>query len=222
MKTIQFEEKNEVLEYVIPESWSQVSIGMYQEFMSKDVDKMNEHELLFHLVSTFCKIPQQKIVKFKKGDIDEIYKHVSQLALTQPKESLNLILEIDGVEYGFNSKLDDISFGEFTDLDTFLNDGFENLEKVMAILYRPIVDKDKKKFRVEQYDFNQCEKRFDVFKNKMSIDSAFGCLSFFLNLGTEYTMISTHYLKKQNKKKKSKQPNNHLEQNGVGMQSFAS
>lgn len=224
MKTITITEKGQELKYIIPESWKQVSVGQYMHLMSKDMEKMNETELMYHLIESLIDIPVQKISKFKKSEVDEVFKHLMMLTETRPSEHLNLIVEIDGVEYGFNSKLHDISLGEFTDLDTYLQDGFQNLDKVMSILYRPVIDKDKKKFRVEPYDFTKCEDRFDLFKEKMSIDTVFGCLCFFLNLGQEYTLTSIHYLKKQRKKKTnhSKQMKNHLETSGVGMQSSTS
>lgn len=225
MKTITFTENEKELKYIIPESWKQVSIGQYMHLMSKDMEKMNELELTYHLIESLIDIPIQKISKFKKNEIDEVFKHLMMLAESRPSEHLNLIVEMDGVEYGFNSKLSDISLGEFTDLDTLLQDGFSNLNKVMSILYRPIVDKDKKTFRVEPYDFTKCEDRFDKFKQNMSIDTVFGCLCFFLTLGQEYTMTSIHYLKKLNKKKKkreSKQMKNHLVTSGDGIPSSTS
>lgn len=225
MKTITFEENDKEFQYKIPENWKQVSVGQYMKLMSKDMLKLNEIELQYHLIESLVEIPIQKIQKFRKNDIDELCKHLMTLTESRPSEHLNLIVEIDGVEYGFNSKLEDITLGEFTDLDTLLQDGFQNLNKVMSILYRPIVDKDKKKFRVEQYDFSKCEDRFDLFKDKMSIDTAFGCLCFFLLLGQEYTMTSIHYLKKLKKKKtkrESKQMKNHLVTSGDGIQSSTS
>ena len=220
MKTITITDNDKVFNYTIPETWKQVSLAQYQKLMSVEMDEMTEQQLMFHLIESLIDIPVQKISKFKKNEIDEVFKHLMMLAESRTSEHLNLIVEMDGVEYGFNSKLSDISLGEFTDLDTLLQDGFSNLNKVMSILYRPIVDKDKKTFRVEPYDFTKCEDRFDKFKENMSIDTVFGCLCFFLNLGQEYTLTSIHYLKKQKKKKESKQMKKVLDKSGDGMQSF--
>ena len=218
MKTITITEDEKELKYIIPETWKQVSLAQYQKLMSKDMDEMKDVEMMFHLIESLIDIPVQKIMKFKKNELEEVFQHLLLLSNTRPNEHLNLIIEIDGIEYGFNSKLHDISLGEFTDVDTYLQNGFQDIEKVMSILYRPIVSKDKKKFRVEKYDFSKSEERFDLFKQKMSIDSVFGCLCFFLNLGTEYTMISSHYLKKQQKKRESRLTKNHLETSGAGTQ----
>jgi hypothetical protein len=219
MKTITITDNDKVFNYTIPETWKQVSLAQYQKLMSVEMDEMTEQQLMFHLIESLIEIPSQKIVDLKKSDVEEVFKHLMELAQSKPSEHLNLIVEIDGVEYGFNSKLSDITIGEFGDLDTYLQEGFKNLDKVMSILYRPIVDKDKKSFRVEKYDFDKCDERTELFKNKMSIDSIYGCLCFFLNLGQEYTLTSIHYLKKQNKKKESKQMKKVLEISGDGMQS---
>ena len=39
-----------------------------------------------------------------------------------------------GVEYGFIPNLDDMSFGEYVDLDTYIGD-WQNIHRAMAVLY---------------------------------------------------------------------------------------
>ena len=39
--------------------------------------------------------------------------------------SLKNVIEIDGVEYGFHPNLDDITLGEYADLETFIKMGIK-------------------------------------------------------------------------------------------------
>ena len=41
------------------------------------------------------------------------------------------------VEFGFVPKLDELSFGEFIDLDKYLQD-WDSMHKAMAVLFRPV------------------------------------------------------------------------------------
>ena len=41
------------------------------------------------------------------------------------------------MQYGFHPSLDDLTLGEYVDLDTYVGD-WNNIEKAMNVLYRPI------------------------------------------------------------------------------------
>ena len=57
---------------------------------------------------------------------------------------------MNGKEYGFIPNLDDMSFGEYVDLDTYLSD-WQQIEKAMGVLFRPIKDRYKDKYTIEEY-----------------------------------------------------------------------
>ena len=42
------------------------------------------------------------------------------------------------VKFGFMPKLDDISLGEFIDLDKYISD-WQQMHKALSVLYRPVV-----------------------------------------------------------------------------------
>jgi hypothetical protein len=58
---------------------------------------------------------------------------------------------MDGVEYGFIPNLDDMSFGEYVDLDTYLGD-WQNIHRAMAVLYRPIREKRGERYNIVPYE----------------------------------------------------------------------
>jgi hypothetical protein len=54
------------------------------------------------------------------------------------KPALVKSFTLNNVSYGFHPQLDDLTLGEYIDLDTYIGD-WENIEKAMAVLYRPVV-----------------------------------------------------------------------------------
>ena len=51
---------------------------------------------------------------------------------------LHLTFHFNGVKYGFIPKLEDITAGEYSAIDTFLKDADKNACKLLNVLYRPI------------------------------------------------------------------------------------
>ena len=61
--------------------------------------------------------------------------------------------------------LDELSFGEYIDLDTYLGD-WENIHDAMNVLYRPINSKKGDRYTIQEYDV-KCKRQV--------IRYAFGC-----------------------------------------------
>lgn len=91
--------------------------------------------------------------------------------------------EFDGIKYGFIDTWRKMSFGEFVDLDTLMskkdNDLLDNIHIITAILYRPIIEEDKKgNYKIEKYDPDTMEERAELFK-KLDIKYFIGAQVFF-------------------------------------------
>ena len=69
------------------------------------------------------------------------------------KPDLVTKFRLDGVEYGFIPDLNELSFGEYIDLDTYLGD-WENIHTAMNVLYRPINSKKGDRYTIQEYDVN--------------------------------------------------------------------
>lgn len=96
-----------------------------------------------------------------------------------------------GVEFGFIPNLDDMTFGEYTDLDTYITD-WEQMHKAMAVLYRPIKKKGlNDTYEIEKY--NGSITYSDVMKHA-PLDVVFGANVFFYNLGNELLKSTMNYL----------------------------
>ena len=206
-------------EYQIPERWTQVKLGDYQNYMEQSKDVTDAVTLNLLTISCFTGIPYEKVEKIRKSDVDVVLVEFKKLLNKKMNTTLNMIIEIDGIEYGFNPHLKDMTLGEFVDLDNYLEDAWKNMHIIMAILYRPITSKKKKKYSIQEYDGVDM-KRAEMFRNKLSIATVNGASSFFLHIGKEYHMSLLSSLSKEQKEmmRDDWQTQTTLVQNGVGTQ----
>jgi hypothetical protein len=97
---------------------------------------------------------------------------------------------LNGIDYGFIPNLDDISQGEYMDLDNYIVD-VANLHRSMAVMFRPIKTKLKDKYIIEPYEGS------DVYAEKMldaPLDVVLASRVFFYHLGRELLKSTLIYL----------------------------
>ena len=95
------------------------------------------------------------------------------------------------VEFGFIPKLDDMTFGEYVDLDSYLAD-WQQMDKAMAVLFRPVTMSKKNKYLIEEYE---SATKYDM--SDMPLDVVFGSLVFFWDLKSELQKTIQNYLLNQ-------------------------
>jgi hypothetical protein len=109
---------------------------------------------------------------------------------------LKKVIEIDGVEYGMHPNLDSITLGEYADLESFIKDGLEkNMPEVMAVLFRPITERNGDVYTIEAYD-GEIAIRAEQMK-KMSAEQVQSSLFFFFNFVKELLKILPSFLLEQ-------------------------
>ena len=115
-----------------------------------------------------------------------------------------------GVEYGFIPNLEEISFGEYVDLDSFLPSE-QDLHRAMNVLYRPIVNKKAGKYSIAEYDIDTK----DIMK-QIKLDAVLSSIFFFQSLGLELLNVTSNYLQEELEKQPQFQQD--LEKSGDGIQ----
>ena len=120
------------LEINVPTTLAEITVGQYQRFARLEGDE----EFLTHkMLEIFCGLPLADLPNVRVKDVSHVTRHINSMLGEKPK--LTSIFKMGGVEYGFVPELDNMTYGEFTDLDLYLQD-VQNLHKSMAVLYRPI------------------------------------------------------------------------------------
>ena len=174
------------VEVYIPDTLSEITLGQYQKYLKLQEDSTNENLLATKMIEIFCGLRNETIMAMKANSIKDITMILTDMFNEKPP--LVREFKIGGVSYGFIPKVEDMSFGEYIDLDTFIGD-YENLHRAMNVLYRPIKLKDKEKYLIEDYD----SKNPDVMKD-MPMDAVLSSILFFYNLGMDLSKAMLNYL----------------------------
>tara|TARA_E500000331_G_scaffold23668_2_gene20514 strand:- start:448 stop:897 length:450 start_codon:yes stop_codon:yes gene_type:complete len=130
------------------------------------------------------------------------------------KPNLVTKFKMDGIEYGFIPDLDEMSFGEYIDLDTYLGD-WENIHTAMNVLYRPIKEKKGERYTINEYDVNTKDLLLD-----MPLDAVISSVFFFYHLGKDLSVVMNRYLEREIKKIPYQQQQD-LMLNGDGIKQFS-
>ena len=111
----------------IPEDLSEVTLGQYQRYISiPDTDPFKREKL----VSIFLNLDFKWVRAIKKKQLDEIITHLENLLAKE--EDLIQHFSMGDMKFGFIPKLDDMSFGEYIDLDKHMSD-WSTMHKAMSL-----------------------------------------------------------------------------------------
>jgi hypothetical protein len=141
--------------------------------------------------------------------------HFTKVFSEKPK--LIRRFKIKNIEFGFIPKLDDITFGEYVDLENHLKD-WSTYHKAMAVMYRPIKDKYKDKYSIVDYEPN--EDMQDLMKFA-PLDVAISASVFFCSIAAELLNLTINYLQRELKTMTSSQntpSDSSSESSGAGIQ----
>ena len=200
------------LEISIPTELSEIKLSQYQAFLKIAKDNDDMEFLNQKMVQTFCNIDLKDVAEIKYKDVLEITASIGRMFNVQSHKFINRF-KLGGVEFGFIPDLDDMTFGEYTDLDSYIGD-WDNMHKAMAVLYRPIKKKGlNNTYEIEKY--NGSITYSDVMKHA-PLDVVFGANVFFYNLGNELLKSTMNYLE-QNKQMQTILQQHNSVNDGVGI-----
>ena len=198
------------IEVNIPESLKEIKLRDYQKFVRTCKDSNDELFIQQKMIEIFCGVPLLSVLKMKLSDVEDITNHLNNLFTKQP--NLTRKFDIAGLEFGFIPNLDKITFAEYIDLDTYIAD-FDNMHKAMAVLYRPIVDKRKDTYSIEEYTGSDA---YSEIMEHVSMEVVIGARVFFWNLSNELLTAIPTYLEKEVSKMNTRKATN-LGANGDGI-----
>ena len=170
----------------IPSGLNEITLRQYKRFLKVQEAETNERFLNAKIIEIFCNIKLEQVMLLKFNDAEEISNILTKLFESKPE--LVTRFKLGNVEYGFQPQLDNISLGEYIDLDTFIGD-WDNMEKAMNALYRPILIKLKGKYSIEEYRVDTSESLLD-----MPMDAVLSSIFFFWNLALDLSTTMMNYL----------------------------
>jgi len=178
-------------EIVIPTSLSEIPLKSYQEFM-KVVEKSNDEEFIGQkTIEIFCGLKMKDVVKVKWSDVKSLTLHLNEIFKAKPK--FQATFKIDNTEFGFIPNLEDMTFGEYIDLESNIS-SVETFHKAMAVMYRPITKKVKDRYEI--FEYTGSDEFSDVMKFA-PLNVVLGATVFFSTLGSDLVQHTLTSLEKE-------------------------
>jgi hypothetical protein len=195
----------------IPEKLSDITLEQYQKFAKLNTEEnQNSNFLLHKMVEIFCRLDLKDIARIKYQYVNSIVSDLNNIF--NAKTELIQTFKLKGIGYGFIPKLDDITLGEYIDLDNNISD-WETMHKAMAVLYRPITLQKGDRYQIEEYTAKEDTEKF----KDMPLDVVMGSLVFFWSLSSELLQTTLKYLAKEMEGNLTIQQRQALEESGVGI-----
>ena len=192
----------------IPTSLSDIRLEQFVLFNKLMKESQDENFIQLAMVTVFCDVSVEDAKNIVAKDFTEIVTDITKVLSQKPRFIQRFIHE--GKEYGFIPNLDEITAGEYIDLESFLRDE-ETYNKAMSVLYRPIINKRKDLYNIEEYKGSHNE------FNTINLEIVLGSILFFWNLSNELLIAMRGYLAQPKNKTLLEAA---LAQNGVGINQF--
>jgi len=170
----------------IPSELSEIRLEQIQRIrLINENPELSDFAKKVHSVSIMADRTPTEMAMVRIEDLDDVFGNVMSLFDGQQNEPLQRIVKYLNREYAFIEDVRDMETGAFVDADQMTKDDgyYENLHKIMAILYRPIEAKIGKGYRLKSYvkeSERERKERQAVFLKHMTYDVVRGATGFFL------------------------------------------
>lgn len=182
---------------------------------NKDAEDMEFINL--KVLEIFCGVTMKEAYKLPLAEFSFIINHIVNIFKEDtPLQRDFTLTDPNGnsMTFGFIPKLDDITLGEFIDLDNYISD-WQQMHKAMAVLYRPVTFRKGELYLIEEYEGSN--KYAEVMKDS-PVNAALGAIVFFYRLGNVLSSYLADSLTQQ--MMKDQQALKDLEQNGGGINQY--
>ena len=174
------------VELIVPSDLSEITLKQYQKFLKLQDSNEDNYFLQCKMIEIFCNLEAKNVRMLKVGDANKVVEVLNNMFEAKP--DLTRRFKIGGVEYGMIPNLDDISLGEYIDLDTYIGD-WQNMQIAMNVMFRPIKEKIGDKYLIKDYDVESKD-----LLQEIPMDVVFGAVFFLYNLGIDLSKVMMDYL----------------------------
>ena len=204
------------IELEVPTTMNDITLGQYQKYIKVADENEGADEFVNKkLIEIFCNITLRDVEQIPMVEAEKVISILGK-AFEEKPELIRHFKLLD-VEMGFIPKLDDISLGEYIDLENTISD-WQNIHKAMAVLFRPVNFKSKDKYTIAPYSPNE---DIQSLMKEMPLDVVMGAMVFFYDLGRELSIATLNYMEQEMKKRpQTSQLKEALAQSGVGISQF--
>ena len=171
----------------IPTDLSEITLSDYQKFLTVSELYPDNHNFLAQkIIEIFCHVKPENVRLIKAVDVDSIVRKITKVLESKPKDLVENF-KLNGVEYWFHPDLDDMSFGEYIDADSYLAD-IKEIHASMNVFYRPIKTKVGNKYTLQDYDPGKKDRLLN-----MPMDAVISSMEFFFLLSNQLSNVMATY-----------------------------
>ena len=176
------------LDLRVPTSLNDIPLHQYQKFIKtfENEKELTDDYAATKMLEIFCGLKLTEALKIKIADMRNITAKLNK-ALSE-KPLLITRFKLGSTEFGFVPQLDDLTFGEFVDIENNIGD-WETMHKAMAVLYRPVTERVGKKYAIEEY---RGDSWHDAMLN-MPASVAVSAITFFFHLENDLLKVTLPY-----------------------------
>jgi hypothetical protein len=186
------------MKITLPESSADITLLQYQKYYDLLQRDLDVYQFNQRKIQIFTGIKPNEFKAIKQKDLEDMLIQIDK-GLETPAQFVNTFF-IDDVEFGFIPNLDKITGAEYFDLSKYGTE-VETLNNLMAVLFRPIKNKDAFK-NYSIVDYLGTSEWADIMKlTPMNVVN--GELFFFLNLSTELVNYTQKYMQVEQVREKS-------------------
>jgi hypothetical protein len=163
----------------------EITIEQFQRLQNKEeLYKTSMPDLL----SLLLKVPVNELKDLPLNQMEFVQSYLmSQMTESSLKDELYNIFTHNNVEYGLENDWSKLAWGAWMDMEVFSSEKIEeNIHLIMAILYRPVIERKNGKYKIAPYKADEIEDRAYEFR-QLPIKYWFGASSFFFLTATIYT-----------------------------------
>lgn len=143
-------------------TFGEITLRKYLELQNHIGEETQDNK--FAIVSLVTSCPVEELRKLSFADWTLVYNEcIFHVTFNTSTENIKPLITFEGVEYSL-PEVNDITIGEYIDLDLILQDKTDQrLNEIAAILYRPVISKKKGIVEVEPYDSKSAKARAESF-----------------------------------------------------------
>lgn len=178
------------IEVQVPTKMSEITLRRYQEFQRLVKDSTDSEFVMHKTLEIFCDIQLRDSLKINVLDVISTVEQIANIFKTEPE--FKTTFKIKDIEFGFITKLEDMTWAEYMDLEKYIGD-WQTYHRAMAVMYRPIKYKRKEQYEIVEY--SGTEEYAEIMKFA-PLDVVWASALFFWNLERELSQAFHQYIKK--------------------------
>jgi len=161
----------------IPRSYSDISLRQFHDW--------NNTKNEFERFCIMTGVSEEEVRLLPFTEVKETLDYIQSVIDNQESGEFKLRFDLNGKSYGFIPNISQLSYGEFADLMHYTKEEniMQELDKAMAIFYRPVTATMGKQYEIETYNADKHIKNA-VDMRHLRLDYVFGVTLFFSSIAS--------------------------------------